>query len=136
MIKKLPTDSKFILIGATRGKEDEELVDELKRTAFDLGISSSVEFWENKPRVEIVKLFSKAKAAIHTMKEEHFGISVVEMMAAGIVTIAHNSAGPKLDIIGKSDSVVGYLCDNEADYAANVERSINRFSDSFTFALR
>jgi alpha-1,2-mannosyltransferase len=136
VIKKLPTGSKFIMIGATRGKEDEDLVDELKKTAFDLGISSSVEIWENKPRTEIVQLFSQAKVAIHTMKEEHFGISVVEMMAAGLVTIAHNSAGPMLDIIGKSEQVVGYLCDNEADYAVAMERSMNKFGDSFTLALR
>ncbi len=136
VVKKLPAGSKFIMIGATRGNEDQDLVNELKRTAFDFGISSSVEFWENKPRVEIVQLFSQAKVAIHTMKEEHFGISVVEMMAAGLVTIAHNSAGPMLDIIGKSEQVVGYLCENEADYAASVERSMNRFGESFTLALR
>ena len=70
------------------------------------------------------------------MKEEHFGISVVEMMAAGLVTIAHNSAGPMLDIIGKSEQVVGYLCNSEADYAIAMERSIIRFCDSFTLALR
>lgn len=29
------------------------------------------------------------------MKHEHFGISVVELMSSGIITIAHNSAGPK-----------------------------------------
>ena len=34
------------------------------------------------------------------MKEEHFGISIVEMMAAGILVVAHASAGPKMDIIG------------------------------------
>lgn len=33
------------------------------------------------------------------MNSEHFGITVVEMMAAGLLTIAHNSAGPKEDII-------------------------------------
>lgn len=33
------------------------------------------------------------------MVQEHFGISVVEMMAAGVVTLAHDSAGPKMDII-------------------------------------
>jgi alpha-1,2-mannosyltransferase len=33
------------------------------------------------------------------MWNEHFGISVVEMMAAGLVVIAHNSGGPKMDII-------------------------------------
>jgi alpha-1,2-mannosyltransferase len=42
------------------------------------------------------------KVAIHTMKHEHFGISVVELMSSGIITIAHNSAGPKEDIIGAS----------------------------------
>lgn len=33
------------------------------------------------------------------MEAEHFGISVVEMLAAGCLIVAHNSAGPKLDII-------------------------------------
>lgn len=45
-------------------------------------------------------VFEKAKAGLHTMLEEHFGISIVEMMAAGLYTIAHNSGGPKDDIIG------------------------------------
>jgi alpha-1,2-mannosyltransferase len=54
------------------------------------------------------------------MKEEHFGISVVEMMAAGLVTITHNSAGPKLDIIGRNKQTVGLLCDTEAEYADKV----------------
>lgn len=47
-----------------------------------------------------MKLFAESKVAIHTMKEEHFGISIVEMMSAGLITIAHDSAGPKMDIIG------------------------------------
>ena len=33
------------------------------------------------------------------MWNEHFGIGVVEMMAAGMVTVAHDSGGPKADII-------------------------------------
>ena len=43
------------------------------------------------------------------MKEEHFGISIVEMMSAGLIVIAHNSAGPKMDIIGTAQEKVGYL---------------------------
>ena len=45
------------------------------------------------------------------MWNEHFGIGIVEMMAAGLIVIAHNSGGPKSDI------VVPYLdtkCDNSA----------------------
>jgi alpha-1,2-mannosyltransferase len=45
------------------------------------------------------------------MKAEHFGIAVVEMMASGLIVLAHNSAGPKMDII--KDSKHGYLCENE-----------------------
>lgn len=33
------------------------------------------------------------------MEHEHFGITVVEMMAGGLITITHESAGPKEDII-------------------------------------
>jgi len=51
------------------------------------------------------------------MKHEHFGIAVVELMSSGIITIAHNSAGPKTDIIGpaadpKVNKPVGYLADD------------------------
>eukprot|EP01083_Nonionella_stella_P232959 821279_1 len=33
------------------------------------------------------------------MWNEHFGISVVEMMSNGLITIGHDSGGPKSDII-------------------------------------
>lgn len=36
---------------------------------------------------------------LHTMKDEHFGIGVVEFLASGAVALAHASAGPKMDIV-------------------------------------
>lgn len=55
---------------------------------------------------------------IHTMWNEHFGIGIVECMAAGLITIANNSGGPKLDIIEESDvSRTGFLASTESDYA-------------------
>jgi len=33
------------------------------------------------------------------MWNEHFGIGVVEMLAAGLLTVAHDSAGPQMDIV-------------------------------------
>ena len=100
----LPNDAKFVLVGATRGKEDEKIVEELKHYAKDLRIENTIEFFINQPRSKILELFSQSKVAIHTMKEEHFGISIVEMMSSGLITIAHNSAGPKEDIVGRSVS--------------------------------
>ena len=61
------------------------------------------------------------------MKYEHFGIAVVELMSSGIITIAHNSAGPKTDIIGKSDKPVGYLADTAEEYAFFVMQAFLRY---------
>lgn len=72
------------------------------------------------------------------MRYEHFGISIVELMSAGLITIAHNSgkvqmivigyiAGPKMDIIGKCENPVGYLADLESDYVEFVVRAINNY---------
>ncbi len=71
----------------------------------------------NKPRDEILKIFTSAKVGLHTMKEEHFGIAIVEMMSAGLVTIAHASGGPLHDIIGCSQEPIGYLCNSTEDFA-------------------
>lgn len=65
-----------------------------------MGIDQKVKFLKNLPRDEMIKRFGQAKVGLHTMEDEHFGISVVELMASGLLTIAHNSAGPKQDIIG------------------------------------
>jgi len=60
----------------------------------------------------------KACVGLHTMKAEHFGITIVEMMAAGLITVAHNSAGPKYDIIQeKTVDQNGFLCDTEDEFA-------------------
>ena len=74
-------------------------------------------------------IFSQAKVAIHTMRNEHFGIAVVELMAAGIVTIAHKSAGPLFDIIGGTTDEVGYLAKSESDYELLAEQAFIGFSD-------
>lgn len=109
----MPSDAKFIMIGTCRGPDDEKIVSDLKVSAKELGIQDRIGFEINASRERLFEIFKKAKVAIHTMKFEHFGISVVELMSSGIITIAHNSAGPKSDIIGPSPKPVGYLGEDE-----------------------
>ena len=51
--------------------------------AEDLGIADYVEWHENVPFAELKPLLGGAVGGLHTMRDEHFGISVVEYMAAG-----------------------------------------------------
>ena len=55
------------------------------------------------------------------MTEEHFGIGIVELMASGIITIAHNSGGPRADIIKKE---IGYLCSSASEYSQTILKII------------
>ena len=59
------------------------------------------------------------------MWNEHFGISVVEMMASGLVTVAHNSGGPRLDIVtpASDGQVTGFLATTPTEYADAMARA-------------
>lgn len=49
------------------------------------------------------------------MRNEHFGIGIVELMAGGAIVVAHDSGGPQMDII--RDGVTGFLATTADDYA-------------------
>lgn len=70
------------------------------------------------------------------MRHEHFGIAVVELMNAGIVTVAHKSAGPEMDIIGASTKPVGYLADTVDQYAYFLREALRDFEKPKIRALR
>ena len=67
-----------------------------------------------------LKVFSEATIGLHTMKAEHFGIAIVEMISAGLIVVAHNSAGPKYDIITEKIDNFGFLCKDIEDYINSI----------------
>lgn len=115
----LPEDvrksARLVVAGAVRHSEDELLLRRLQKEADRLGLEN-VTFLVGAPRTQIVELMSKAQIGLHTMRLEHFGIAVVEMMAARVVPIAHKSGGPLLDIVGDSGDR-GLLADTLEEYA-------------------
>ena len=106
------------LVGGCRGDEDAARLENLKLLANELGLTDDiVEFRVNVSFEELCELLGDAVAGLHSMVDEHFGISVVEYMAAGAVPIAHNSGGPKEDIVlpepgrdGGTGQRTGFLC--------------------------
>ena len=73
-------------------------------------------------------MMSDANIGIHSMKDEHFGIGIVEMMASGLLTIAHKSGGPLLDIIKHQEN--GYLASDATEYAQIMLSIIHDLSSS------
>lgn len=122
-LAELVMQTKLILAGGCRGDKDYERVDMLKHKAKELGLDDScVEFCINVPFSDLRTMLGNAIAGIHSMRDEHFGISVVEYMAAGAIPIAHASGGPQTDIV-KPEPVdgemqeTGYLCDSVEQYS-------------------
>lgn len=68
------------MLGGARGSSSQQLLNELKQKAADLGIQASVEFIINADFKTLLHHLQTAGIGIHTMWNEHFGISVVEMM--------------------------------------------------------
>jgi len=120
--------AKLVLVGSCRDTEDEGRVARLRDLAKMLGVGRQTEFVLNQPFPVLKSWFGRASVGIHTMWNEHFGIGVVEMMAAGLITVAHESGGPKSDIIvpldmeGENGELVrretGYLASTVDEYAS------------------
>ncbi|KAL0341256.1 UNVERIFIED_CONTAM: GDP-Man:Man(3)GlcNAc(2)-PP-Dol alpha-1,2-mannosyltransferase [Sesamum radiatum] len=147
---------KLQFVGSCRNEADKKRLQCLRDHARELNVDSDVEFHENVPYSELVRLLGGAAAGIHSMTDEHFGISVVEYMASGAIQLvsstihvifllsftecaldlshsqsnfvdfaAHNSAGPKMDIVlPEEGKQTGFLAHNVQEYADAILRII------------
>jgi alpha-1,2-mannosyltransferase len=111
-------DARLMLIGGARNEEDLARVKDLEDHANKLELGGRVAIVVNMPFSELKKMLSSAKIGLHSMWNEHFGIGVVEYMAAGCITAAHNSGGPKMDIVVPYGSqATGFLASTVEEYA-------------------
>ncbi|XP_070511097.1 GDP-Man:Man(3)GlcNAc(2)-PP-Dol alpha-1,2-mannosyltransferase isoform X1 [Cardiocondyla obscurior] len=127
---------KLICIGSCRDFEDERRVKDMQDLAKHLALEMNVEFKLNIPYSELMSEMQKASIGLHTMWNEHFGISIVECLAAGLIMVAHNSGGPKADIIEMHPgSITGFLAKDEIEYA-NIIASIIQMNPKDRDAIR
>ena len=116
--KKILSDVKLYLIGSCRDEGDQSRVKILQELAKELDVENHVEFKLNAPFSDLCRWLGEATAGLHTMWNEHFGIGVVEMQTAGCIPIAHDSAGPRMDIVVPSGGVAtGLLAETPEEYA-------------------
>uniref|UniRef100_A0A7S4MFI8 GDP-Man:Man(3)GlcNAc(2)-PP-Dol alpha-1,2-mannosyltransferase n=1 Tax=Vannella robusta TaxID=1487602 RepID=A0A7S4MFI8_9EUKA len=112
---------RLVLIGSCRHQKDRDIVDSLQSLAEELGVNDSVDFKVNVTYEELLEWYGKAQYGIHTMWCEHFGIGIVELMASGVIVVAHNSGGPKMDIVKEHNGQrTGFLASTEEEYASEL----------------
>lgn len=119
-LQKLDPDfpkPKIQFVGSCRNKEDLDRLQKLKDRSTELHIDELVEFHKDISYRDLVQLLGGAIAGLHSMTDEHFGISVVEYMAAGAIPIAHKSAGPMMDIVLDEDGhQTGFLASEKEEF--------------------
>ncbi|KAI5670465.1 hypothetical protein M9H77_10829 [Catharanthus roseus] len=132
-LKKLDVEMprpKLQFVGSCRNEADERRLQKLKDQAVELNVANDVEFHKNVTYSDLVSLLGGAVAGIHSMIDEHFGICVVEYMAAGAIPIAHNSAGPKMDIVLAEDGKqTGFLAQTIQEYADSIVKVVQMAED-------
>lgn len=109
------SDAKLVIVGGVRNSGDMQLFRSLEERIESQQLN--VELKANLPYDDLKDLLRTADVGLHTMRNEHFGICVVEYIAAGLIPLAHKSAGPWLDIVRDEN----YLAETLDEYVAKLQ---------------
>lgn len=104
---------RLVMVGGARDAEDAQRAARLRVRAERERVP--VEVRVDVSTGEMRRCLRRAVVGLHTMRHEHFGISVVELMMAGVVVVAHRSGGVERDIV--EDGVNGFLAGDVAEFA-------------------
>ncbi|MEM4884715.1 MAG: glycosyltransferase [Saccharolobus sp.] len=88
IIVSAKTKIKGVIIGSLNEKSYLNKLKKLKKE-----LNANIDFLINLPREDLVKVLSRAKVYFHPTIGEHFGIPVVEAMAAGVIPIVPKESG-------------------------------------------
>ena len=126
VLKQIP-EARLSMIGGARNAADLALVDGLRQLANSLEIRPDrIELLVNADRRIVEKYLRKAKCAIHTMRDEHFGISLLEFMEAQVPVVCHRSGGPESDILFPDESY-GFLATSDEEFTSKIVHVLRNF---------
>lgn len=118
--------ARLVLIGSVRDDHDKKRVYELRLLVNELGIKDRVQFHLDASWPQILEWLRKASVGVNAMWNEHFGIGVVEYQAAGLISVVHNSGGPKLDIVVRvHGEPTGFHAITPEDFADGYEKALS-----------
>ncbi|GLA70089.1 asparagine-linked glycosylation protein [Aspergillus tubingensis] len=120
------TEPKLVLIGSVRhASPDETHIYNLRLLAHELRIRDQTTFICDASWPTILEHLATASIGVNAMWNEHFGICVVEYQAAGLISVVHDSGGPREDIvIDLGDGATGFRASTEEQFAASFEAAL------------
>ena len=98
IVASMMPEYRYIVMGRP---DDRHVYEELVRRP-------GLEVLTDLPREEVVGILCRAKYYVHPPFREHFGIAVVEAMAAGLVPFVYYDSGSCTDIVSRVDSRLCY----------------------------
>ncbi|OJD25018.1 hypothetical protein ACJ73_03622, partial [Blastomyces percursus] len=116
----------LIFIGSVRhSSPDETHIYNLRLLAHELKIRDNTTFLCDASWPTILAHLRRASIGVNAMWNEHFGIGVVEYQAAGLISIVHDSGGPRQDIvIDLGEGGTGFRATTELEFAAAFEAAL------------
>jgi glycosyltransferase involved in cell wall biosynthesis len=122
LMKKLSADFpqfEFVSAGLLRDSEQAWFED------FSKDLPANYKVKPNLPEEELIKLFQDSRIYVHLMEGEHFGITPMEALASGCITVVHNSGGSgefipedfRWSTIEDLKQKVAQLVESSGDYA-------------------
>ncbi|KAK1826308.1 GDP-Man:Man(3)GlcNAc(2)-PP-Dol alpha-1,2-mannosyltransferase [Podospora conica] len=118
--------ARLVLVGSVRDDHDSKRVYQLRLLVNELHIKDRVEFHLDAPWPDVLEWLRRASVGVNGMWNEHFGIGVVEYQAAGLVSVVHDSGGPKLDIVVPVDGEpTGFHATTATEFAEGFEKALS-----------
>jgi len=99
-----------IVLAGAFSSYNKPLYDELVELSVKMNVDDCFEIKTNISREELIELYRRSIAYVHITPKEHFGISIVEAMAAGTPVIIPRNSGGWIDIAREDANVAIPYC--------------------------
>ena len=130
--KHLP-DIKFVIAGSVGEALAMRYFEKLRRMREKMSIRN-VELLRDVSLPDLLNILSRSKVYLHAMVNEHFGMSVVEAMAAGLVPVVHRSGGTYTDVIEMSR--YGYAYRSLEECVKAIQHALSSYRRWYTTVKR
>jgi alpha-1,2-mannosyltransferase len=112
---------------------------ELKHMVLDLGLTDYITFEINASLAKLLYIIGESRVYFHPMVGDHFGMAVVEAMAAGLIPVVPNEGGPtefvpreyQFNTIEQAAEIITYVFNRlPKTERIKINDNINKFSNS------